>query len=73
MKKEILFDDTSDLWVWLFSNNNNFSNKKMSDEKFSKEIDSQFDKVCKEIKEKGFAIKNETILKIKMINGKFII
>ncbi len=48
MKK--VFEDTLELWVWLFNNSKQI-NSKMSDNAYSKEIDRQLDLICYNIKQ----------------------
>ena len=60
---EKVFEDTLDLWMWLFENSKQFTSK-MSDDAFSEEIDKQLDNVCREIKLKGFAKRHGHIIKV---------
>ena len=45
------FNDTQELWVWLFENSKMMNNSKISDCRYSQEIDKQMDSICKKLKD----------------------
>ena len=62
--QEIIFEDTPDLWNWLAYKSKMFSNSKVSDERFSKEIDKQMDNICEKLKNNKIVKKHGFILKV---------
>ena len=62
--KTKIFKDTHDLFCWLFNNSKMASDLRVSDRRYSREIDNQLDNICKKLKQGKTVIRHNFIIKV---------